>query len=80
MIRQKNNIRKSADGLLALQWYKEGKIDKIIEYCIKDVEITRDVFLYGQKNKCLFLKSKYKGRQKLEVDWDIDALIKSCKS
>lgn len=71
---------KSADGLLALQWYKEGKIDKIIEYCIKDVEITRDVFLYGQKNKHLFLKSKYKGRQKLEVDWDIDALIKSCKS
>jgi len=71
---------KSADGLLALQWYKEGKIDKIIEYCIKDVEITRDVFLYGQKNKCLFLKSKYKGRQKLAVDWDIDALIKSCKS
>lgn len=71
---------KSADGLLALQWYKEGKIDKIIEYCIKDVEITRDVFLYGQKNKCLFLKSKYKGRQKLAVDWDIDALIKSCKN
>lgn len=41
---------KSADGLQAVEWYKQGKIDKIIEYCQKDVEITRDVFAYGMKN------------------------------
>ncbi|MBI3557502.1 MAG: ribonuclease H-like domain-containing protein [Deltaproteobacteria bacterium] len=41
---------KSADGLQAVEWYKQGQIDKIIEYCIKDVEITRDVFVYGMKN------------------------------
>ncbi|MGY8766556.1 MAG: ribonuclease H-like domain-containing protein, partial [Nitrospinaceae bacterium] len=27
------NSKKSADGLISLQWYKEGKIDKIVEYC-----------------------------------------------
>jgi DEAD/DEAH box helicase domain-containing protein len=43
-------IQKSADGLQAVEWYKKGEIDKIIEYCIKDVEITRDVFIYGMKN------------------------------
>jgi len=42
--------QKSADGLQAVEWYKRGEIDKIIEYCIKDVEITRDVFTYGMKN------------------------------
>ena len=42
------NTEKSADGLVSLQWYKEGKIDKIIEYCKQDVEITRDLFLYGE--------------------------------
>lgn len=41
---------KSADGLQAVEWYKRGEIDKIIEYCLKDVEITRDVFAYGMKN------------------------------
>ncbi|HAP67054.1 MAG TPA: DEAD/DEAH box helicase, partial [Nitrospinae bacterium] len=29
---------------MSLQWFKEGKMAQIIEYCIKDVEITRDVF------------------------------------
>lgn len=43
-------IQKIADGLQAVEWYKKGEIDKIIEYCIKDVEITRDVFIYGMKN------------------------------
>ncbi|MEW6055044.1 MAG: ribonuclease H-like domain-containing protein [Bdellovibrionota bacterium] len=43
-------IAKIADGLQAVEWYKRGEIDKIIEYCMKDVEITRDVFTYGMKN------------------------------
>lgn len=41
---------KIADGLQAVEWYKRGEIDKIIEYCKKDVEITRDVFIHGMKN------------------------------
>lgn len=42
--------QKIADGLQAVEWYKQGQIQKIIEYCLKDVEITRDVFNYGMKN------------------------------
>lgn len=60
---------KSADGLLALQWFKEGKMDKIIEYCIKDVEITRDLFLFGEKNGYIFYEGRDKSIQKLSVDW-----------
>jgi len=51
-------VKKSGHGLLALKWYKEGRIDKIIEYCRKDVEITRDLFLYGIKNNCLLFQNK----------------------
>jgi DEAD/DEAH box helicase domain-containing protein len=43
-------VQKIADGLQAVEWYKRGEIDKIIEYCKKDVEITRDVFIHGMKN------------------------------
>lgn len=49
---------KSADGLQALQWYKEGRIDMIQQYCRKDVEITRDLFLFGLENGHFLFKNK----------------------
>jgi DEAD/DEAH box helicase domain-containing protein len=51
-------IKKSADGLQALQWYKEGRIDKIITYCRHDVEITRDLFLFALENGYLLFQNK----------------------
>lgn len=66
---------KSADGLLALKWYKEGKMDKIIEYCIKDVEITRDLFLFGEKNGYISYLARDNTVQKLAVDWKLTQLI-----
>lgn len=66
---------KSADGLISLQWYKEGKMDKIIEYCTKDVEITRDLFLFGEKQGYILYESRNKTIQKLMVDWKFSQLI-----
>ena len=42
------NAGKSADGLKAVEWWKEGKIDLIIQYCQQDVAVTRDVFEFGR--------------------------------
>lgn len=60
---------KSAEGTMAVKWWEEGKVEKIIEYCKRDVEITRDVFQYGIKNG--FIKiSKTKGPAvEFPVDW-----------
>src|SRR6476469_9943812 len=44
------NAGKSADGLLAVEWWKSGQVQKIIEYCTQDVKVTRDVFQYGRQN------------------------------
>lgn len=41
---------KSADGLLAVEWWKSGQVQKIIDYCIQDVKVTRDVFQFGRQN------------------------------
>jgi DEAD/DEAH box helicase domain-containing protein len=49
---------KSADGLQALQWWKEGSLEKIIDYCRRDVTITRDLYLYGRDNGCLLFTNK----------------------
>jgi len=60
---------KTANGLLALEWYKEGKIDQIINYCKKDVEITKDILLYGIKNKYILTLAK-DSIIKIPINWE----------
>jgi DEAD/DEAH box helicase domain-containing protein len=60
---------KSADGLQALVWFREGRLDLIEKYCIDDVRLTRDLYLYGKRNRHV-LVSRYSGApQKVEVAW-----------
>ena len=60
---------KSADGLQALQWWREGEIEKIAEYCTEDVRVTRDLFEFGRRNRFL-LVSRFGGKpRQVEVDW-----------
>ncbi len=51
-------VKKNGNGLLALKWYKEGKMAELSEYCKKDVEITRDLFLFGLREKHFLFKNK----------------------
>lgn len=47
---------KKGNGLAAGEWWKEGKKDKVAEYCIEDVRLTRELFEYALKHGVL----KYK--------------------
>lgn len=63
---------KSADGKLSVQWYKEGRFDKIIEYCKKDVWLTKLLFDYGIKNKQFSYLDKKSGLiRDLSLDWSV---------
>ncbi len=44
------NINKSGTGLDALRWWREGQLQKIIDYCRMDVRITRDLYLFARRN------------------------------
>lgn len=48
--------KKSGHGLQAMQWWKEGNIKKLRDYCLKDVEITKKVFEYALENGSLKFK------------------------
>jgi len=61
--------KKTADGLQALKWWKQGKIQKIIDYCKQDVMITRDLFLYGKKNGYLLFNNKAGNTVRVPVEW-----------
>ena len=63
-------VGKSADGLQALQWYREGRIDLIIEYCKQDVEVTRKVYEYALREGELLYDSR-SGIKTVSLDWAV---------
>ena len=50
--------KKSADGLQALRWWKQGKIREIIDYCRQDVRITWEISCFGNENGYLLFQNK----------------------
>ncbi len=58
---------KTADGLQALKWYKEGRIDLIQRYCRKDVEITRDLLYHALEQGFLLFANKAKQKVRLPL-------------
>ncbi len=43
-------IGKSGNGLMAVEYWKKGEIDKLREYCLQDVRVTRDVYEHALNN------------------------------
>lgn len=63
------NAPKNANGLQALAWWKEGRLDEIEKYCRKDVELTRDLYLRGLKDGFLLFTSKAGQKARVPVDF-----------
>jgi len=63
------DVGKSADGLMALEWWKEGRLDLITEYCRQDVAVTRDVYLFGREHGHVFFTNKAGKKVKLPIAW-----------
>ena len=63
------DIPKSADGLQALQWWKEGNIEAIRAYCQKDVEVTKKLFEYGREHGFVIFSNKAGARVRVPVTW-----------
>jgi DEAD/DEAH box helicase domain-containing protein len=62
---------KSADGLMAVEWWKKGEIQKIIDYCTQDVKVTRDVFQFGRQNGFVRIKRSEEGDpSQVNVQWN----------
>jgi DEAD/DEAH box helicase domain-containing protein len=62
-------VKKTANGLQALKWYKEGRMDEIVSYCTQDVRITRDIFLFGLTNRYLLFQNKAGSVVRLPIDF-----------
>jgi DEAD/DEAH box helicase domain-containing protein len=50
-------------------------MEEIISYCRKDVEITRDLFLFGLANGYLLFETKAGQLVRLPVEWNLSKII-----
>ncbi|WP_022663616.1 DEAD/DEAH box helicase [Desulfospira joergensenii] len=69
LAQQTLETKKSADGLMALKWWKQGKMDQIIKYCRQDVRVTRDLYRFGKENQFLLFKNKAGSQVRVPVSW-----------
>ncbi|MBP9670407.1 ribonuclease H-like domain-containing protein [Candidatus Woesebacteria bacterium] len=62
-------IQKGGNGLDAITHYHEGNWEKLIKYCLEDVVITKDLYLYGLKHGELKFKNKWNELVTVMVDF-----------
>lgn len=65
---------KGADGLQAVQWWRQGQLTELTDYCRQDVALTRDLFLFGQERGHLLFERKGQGLLRAPVDWSWPSL------
>ena len=60
---------KTADGVQSVEWFRNGELDKVAEYCKSDVDITRRVYEFGRDNGFVQYYSKLGSKLKVAVNW-----------
>jgi DEAD/DEAH box helicase domain-containing protein len=67
--RETLGVDKSADGLQSLEWVRAGRLDLVEAYCRRDVELLRDVYLFGRREGYVVVDTRGAGRIRVAVDW-----------
>jgi hypothetical protein len=62
-------VEKTAEGLQAIDWFKQGRLLDIAEYCCYDVKITKLVHEYGNLYKQIFYKNRFGAKLSVGVSW-----------
>ncbi|MBU0509593.1 DEAD/DEAH box helicase [bacterium] len=68
-------LGKTADGLQSLRWFKEGRLDLVTEYCIHDVEMTRDLLLFALQNGYLLYDRSDVGSVRIPLELNLSVFM-----
>lgn len=60
---------KSADGLQAIHWYREGKLEQILAYCEQDVRVTKALWQHGRTHGHVKYRDRNYRLITLPVSW-----------
>ena len=62
-------VEKTAEGMQAIRWFKDGKLVEIAEYCCYDVKLTKLVHEYGVHHKQLHYSNRFGKKMTVPVSW-----------
>lgn len=67
----KANLKKEkkGSGLDAIKWWKNGDLERLIEYCRYDVEITKEIYELGKKQGFLYFTGRDGLIRQFDVGW-----------
>ncbi len=60
---------KTADGLDAIKWWRQGRRLDVARYCCFDVKVTRMVHEFGMANGHVFYQDRMGRKRQVTVDW-----------
>ncbi len=60
---------KTGTGLQAVEYWKQGKIDELRDYCLQDVKVTKEVYEYGLKHGAVAYDDFSGERRGIPVDF-----------
>ncbi len=62
-------VEKTAEGMQAIQWFREGRLLEIAEYCCYDVKLTKLVHEHGVAHKQVHYLNKFGKKLTVPVKW-----------
>jgi len=64
-------VEKTAEGMQAIYWFRQGRFMEIAEYCCYDVKITRLVHEYGAAHRQVYYKNRFGQTMAVPVAWEV---------
>ncbi|MGA3267399.1 MAG: ribonuclease H-like domain-containing protein [Verrucomicrobiota bacterium] len=62
-------VEKTAEGMQAIRWFKEGRLLEIAEYCCYDVKLTKLVHEHGARHRQLYYRNRFGAKLAVPVNW-----------
>jgi DEAD/DEAH box helicase domain-containing protein len=66
-------VGKTGSGTESVEWWRSGdpvQRQRVIDYCRKDVELTRDLYLFGKAHGHVVIEDYKSGtRRQIPVSW-----------
>ena len=56
-------VGKSGSGLDAVKYYQEGQLDKLKEYCLQDVKVTKQLYEHGRMHGVVSYYDRFKNEK-----------------
>ncbi|MBN1585572.1 ribonuclease H-like domain-containing protein [Candidatus Uhrbacteria bacterium] len=63
---------KSGNGLMAIEYFRRGEIDRLRDYCMQDVKVTKEVYEFGRTGGFV----RFLDRMGRPVEARVDFLLK----